>query len=356
MRCKEGHEWKPAAEVIRRGQWCRKCRVKEAGIRSRIDESVVRRLIEERGGTMLSIVHEGGKKCVQYRCQEGHINKGLYQNIKKGSWCDRCSAGLGERICRAFFEGVFDKQFNKARPAWLKSDKGRAMELDGYCIELDIAFEYNGIQHYALGTRYIKDERKLQKRKEKDALKIDLCRERGIRLFVIPEITDGSIIDKLKDVVREQSSILRVELPSDYDTRKIDLRKAYTSQERVILEELKSIGERTGFEILDDLYLGSSEKLRCRCHSCGCDFLIAPSKIKAGQGCSKCGRQRVAGILKFSLEDIQVLARAHNLTLLSPDYRNIHETLFWRCNVCGLEFWKKPAAFKYGGRCCPQCS
>jgi len=356
MRCKEGHEWHPRAEVIRRGHWCRKCRAKEAGIRSRIEESVVKQLVEERGGSVLSIVHEGGKKYVLYRCQEGHLNKGLYTNLKKGTWCDRCSSGLGERICRAFFEVVFGKEFNKARPAWLRSDKGRLMELDGYCHELDIAFEYNGIQHYALGTRYIRDERKLQKRKEKDARKVELCQERGIRLFVIPEITGGPIIDKLKDVVREQSSVFGIELPDDYFSRQIDLRAAYTSREREILDELKTIAKKSGFEILEDLYMGSSEKLRCRCYKQGHDFSIAPAKIKAGQGCKKCGRQKVAAVLKSSIEDILALARAFNLTLLSAEYQNMHEPLLWRCNVCGQEFRKKPAAFKYGGKACPACN
>ena len=51
----------------------------------------------------------------------------------------RCKTGIGisEKICRKYFEYLFNKPFNRIRPSWLSE-----LELDGYNEELNIAFEY----------------------------------------------------------------------------------------------------------------------------------------------------------------------------------------------------------------------
>ena len=41
---------------------------------------------------------------------------------------------------------MFGKKFIKCKPYWLDSGNNSLLELDGYCKELDLAFEYNGIQ------------------------------------------------------------------------------------------------------------------------------------------------------------------------------------------------------------------
>ena len=37
--------------------------------------------------------------------------------------------------------------FRKIRPDWIKNKEGNKLELDFYCEELKLAFEYQGIQH-----------------------------------------------------------------------------------------------------------------------------------------------------------------------------------------------------------------
>ena len=48
-------------------------------------------------------------------------------------------------MCAPSIDNVFIKQH---RPDWLKYITGCNLELDYYCKELKLAFEYNGIQHY----------------------------------------------------------------------------------------------------------------------------------------------------------------------------------------------------------------
>ena len=59
--------------------------------------------------------------------------------------CPKCASYRTENMCREIFERVFEHKFPKCRPNWLER-----LELDGYCEELRIAFEYNGQQHYEM--------------------------------------------------------------------------------------------------------------------------------------------------------------------------------------------------------------
>lgn len=72
---------------------------------------------------------------------------------------------FGEEISRGYFEYIFEgKKFIKSRPKWLKSPKNHSIELDGYCSELKLAFEYNGVQHYKFVPRFHKTmEQKMKK-------------------------------------------------------------------------------------------------------------------------------------------------------------------------------------------------
>jgi len=88
-----------------------------------------------------------------------------------------------ERICRKYFEEIFEQKFPKIRPKWLKSDK-YPLELDGYCENLKLAFEYQGIQHYESG-HFNDSKDDLNKRNKIDDLKIEICKNNNISLIQI---------------------------------------------------------------------------------------------------------------------------------------------------------------------------
>lgn len=56
------------------------------------------------------------------------------------------------------------------------------MELDGYCEQLNLAFEYDGEFHYK--DHFSGD--KLDKRQRYDKIKDELCIKNGVRLIRIP--------------------------------------------------------------------------------------------------------------------------------------------------------------------------
>lgn len=102
--------------------------------------------------------------------------------------CTNCSGRFQtEEHIRGILYDIHGKPFTKTRSLrWLNDDiTGNFLELDGYNEELKIAFEYQGEQHYKLTYYNQHDNVKLLDIKRKDALKIKLCHENGVKLIIV---------------------------------------------------------------------------------------------------------------------------------------------------------------------------
>lgn len=105
------------------------------------------------------------------------------------SGCPNCKDGKGERTVRKIFEDIFKKKFPKIKPDWLiNPSTNKRLELDGYCEELKIAFEYQGEQHYREVKGLKVDKFKLEKQQARDKIKKQLCQNKGIKLIEVPQI------------------------------------------------------------------------------------------------------------------------------------------------------------------------
>lgn len=92
-----------------------------------------------------------------------------------------------EHFARSVFEKLFDAPFPPARPKWLRGrNKKSLLELDGYNEQLQIAFEYQGPQHYMIIPPCVKTNDELAVLKRRDAKKRIMCYRRGVTLIVIP--------------------------------------------------------------------------------------------------------------------------------------------------------------------------
>lgn len=165
--CAKGHQWKAIPDHVRRGSWCPICAIKIRSDKTRSSIEEMQEIAESRGGKCLSKTYVNRNSKLLWQCAEGHQWEAQPNCIKSGQWCPQCSSGLGERICREFFEQLFGHQFPKIRPKWLINKRGNRMELDGYCESLGIAFEHQGEQHYSV-IHFIKSEERLQIRQEDD--------------------------------------------------------------------------------------------------------------------------------------------------------------------------------------------
>lgn len=113
-----------------------------------------------------------------------------------------------EEYCRQLFEKHTGRKFPSVRPDWLKQKRtGQNLELDGYCSELKLAFEYDGEQHYKYPNVFHKTKQEFNDQQDRDALKEALCAREGVSLLRIREDVkkdqiEGMIVKWLKEKMK----------------------------------------------------------------------------------------------------------------------------------------------------------
>jgi hypothetical protein len=86
---------------------------------------------------------------------------------------------VNEERCRSIFERLLNQKrdgerfkFKKVRPSWLLNhERGFCLELDGYCKQLKLAFEYDGIQHHEYPNPFHRSEREFLQQRKRDEMK-----------------------------------------------------------------------------------------------------------------------------------------------------------------------------------------
>ena len=101
-----------------------------------------------------------------------------------------------EQRTRTILETLFKRPFTSIRPSFLKYIHGKNLELDGYNPELNLAFEYQGIQHRQFTPLFHKTYTDFKKQVERDEWKANKCREKGIRVLYIPDTVHFDDLEK----------------------------------------------------------------------------------------------------------------------------------------------------------------
>lgn len=341
--CAKGHEWWATPSSIKyQGSWCLICANRSPGTIEEMQE-----LAESRGGKCLSKEYINADEDLIWQCYRGHEWLAAPSRIKhQGSWCPECSAGTGEKICRAFFEQLFDESFPKARPDWLRNARGNRMELDGYNEDLQLAFEHQGKQHFSLTYTFIDSDERLSQRITDDELKKKLCEERGIALLQVPEIPSLLPIRKVKQFIKDECLARGIKLPNNFDEKEVNFNETYNQG---YLEEIQKIAESHGGTVLSETFIHSKEKVHLRC-SKGHEWWTVASSIKAGRWCLIC-----SGSLKLTIEEMQKIAESHDGKCLSEKYTNLNTKLLWRC-AKGHEWWALPLSVRNHHTWCLICA
>ena len=187
-RCRQGHEWLASVNGVKHGgTWCPRCAVesRRLSLKDAQDTALAK------GGTVLSTEYFNCRTHLKWRCREGHQWLATLNTVKNsGTWCPECAAGVSEREVRTILEQkIFPgKSFRKSRPEFLSTGRGGGrLELDGYCKELSIAFEYQGEQHYDPDSYFHKGRGgSFQDLMARDKLKAYLCKVVGVHLLIVP--------------------------------------------------------------------------------------------------------------------------------------------------------------------------
>ncbi len=95
----------------------------------------------------------------------------------------------GETECRRVLVQIFKKPFDKARPDFLSNPVtggSHNLELDCFNRQLNLAVEYNGVQHYKYSPYFHRNKESFLNQKYRDDMKRRICNDRGITLIEVP--------------------------------------------------------------------------------------------------------------------------------------------------------------------------
>ena len=205
--------WKATPSNIKQGSWCWNCHLNT----KRLTIEYIQEIAISRNGMCLSEKYKNAHTDMIFSCNDCNLPwKATAANIIKGTWCPYCPCTKHETMCREILQEMFDKQFIKARYDWLKNPlSGRLLELDGYCAELGIAFEFNGSQHYEFHPKFHETENDLLVQKARDEYKILTCVKKGVKLIIINYDKENSYNKNyLKNQIIKQLSDLNI-LPEE---------------------------------------------------------------------------------------------------------------------------------------------
>ena len=341
--CLKGHSWEAKPNSIKNmGHWCPRC----AGLGQTIQD--MKEIARARAGNCLSKKYINAHEKLLWECGNNHRWSAKPSSIKSGTWCPECASGISERICKEYFQQVFEKPFPKRRPKWLINDRGNQMELDGYCKELRIAFEHQGSQHTTLDTHFITTEDELLLRKQDDKKKAQLCKQNSVRLIAIPQLFTDTKLDELLQFIYAECKTKRIRRPAGMLDKQIELTSAWMSKEsKLVIKEMNLLAKLKGGKCLSAAYLNYSSDLEWECSE-GHIWSAPASRIRKGHWCSHC-----AGNVKLTIEDMNEFATKRGGKCISKKYINIDTKLKWKCSEGHI--WETIPYLIKKGSWCPRC-
>lgn len=311
---------------------------------------------------------------------------------------------LGEEITRKMLEYMLEEKFIKIRPKWLKGVCDLPLELDGYCKKINVAFEYNGIQHYRFIKRFHKTMIGFNHRKKNDEMKKKLCEKNKVYLIIVPytikfkniqqfliqKLLESNIPILKKELINYKTLNLQLDNNIKYFEQCVEMAKRkngivlsdnyYKSSIHIYIQcekkhiwkirpsDLKSgswcptcsnISQRLGIdkikEKVDELggkclsfeYKSNKQKLHFQC-KCTYKFWMRANDVLSGHWCPKCGKS-----MKGSIEQMRLLAKKRNGECLSNAYINSVTKLKWKCEKGHI--WDAVPSSITVGRWCPSC-
>jgi hypothetical protein len=274
----------------------------------------------KKGFECLSSEYIGIEKKLLWRCKYKHEWSASPNDVfNSDSGCPECKRFKTEAKIKYVFESYFEgKKFSKKSK--IKTGYEFSLELDGFNPELNIAFEYNGIQHYEYSPFYHQNKlENFEKQKLRDAKKIEYCRNNNIHLIIIPY--------KVKSDVELADFILKA-LPENITKDKDKLFEILENYGRDS-DELAPIREKLtsiNMVLLSNTYSSVIAKNQLiKCLKCEVEYLSSDYLIKRMVKCRNCVDNKT-----FTIDDVKKIATDNNITLVSTDYIP-QKKVTWRC-------------------------
>nr|MBC8200362.1 hypothetical protein [Candidatus Desulfaltia bathyphila] len=288
---------------------------------------------------------------LKFQCVNGHIWEAKPNSIKNGTWCPECNTSVGENLVRLILEQIFRSSFPKSYPPWLKSDEGSQLELDGFCEDLEIAFEHQGVQHLFPKGMYSKS---FERRITLDEKKRELCNLYGVRLIEIEQAGEKKEFSEILSEIKQECSRIGISLPENLDLNGFDANAAYINDKSLELKKVQEIAMQKGGACLSEIYGGHYFKLEFQCKD-GHRWKTNPATIKGGGWCPTCARLNSKGRKpKYNLDDMIALAKNKGGKCITREFHSVSVKMEWECKNGHRWF-----AFPYSiikGTWCKRCA
>lgn len=130
-----------------------------------LNMDVVDARISHRPITVISKEYNSNNHRMKWKCDicSNEWDATFHHIHDSNSGCPNCASFKSERLCRKYFQTFLGYNFPKRRLECMEK-----LELDGYCEELKLAFEYQGLQHFKNIPYFHKNEDSLKKQQERD--------------------------------------------------------------------------------------------------------------------------------------------------------------------------------------------
>lgn len=319
------HVFKTSIRHIKKGGQCPVC----SGAVKTIQ--FARDVARQKGFELISTEYVSVKAKYLWKCQDGHEFEKTLADMRSRGRCSKCSFFITEEKCRFVLESATGYEFIKSRKIVAP------LELDGYCSELKLAFEYNGPQHYHDKTIGLTSE-PCSKIKHRDELKKKKCQNLGIRLIIVPYTE--------KDISRfiyEQLDRLEIEHSKELDWNNFKNYQAFR------LKNLLSKLDAAGITTTCRTYLGGEEPIQLYCTKCEHSWTNCAGVLLRGVGCPRCR------LGSMTLSEVKEFCGNKGLIFRDANYVNSSHKHNFECIKCKHQWATLMSTLKRGCGC-PKCA
>lgn len=191
-----GKEWSTApTTVVNDGTGCPACAKLKGGKTRTISLDEAYERLKNFKQEIEIINYMNMKSRADFKCKicGNTWNSYAYSVLIEGTGCPICKQSKGEKLVRLYCE---DKNIEFISQYIFPDCKNiNPLPFDFYLPEYNLCIEVNGDQHYR-SVDYFGGEEAFEKRKQRDNIKFDYCKENNINFLVLP-YSDESNIEKI---------------------------------------------------------------------------------------------------------------------------------------------------------------
>lgn len=349
--CNKGHTWKASYHGVRGGTWCNICSTKRAADMLRLSIDDCHKTAKKRNGFCLSESYKNSQTNLTWKCEEGHIWEATYANIRKGTWCKKCSqkqTSFKRRTSIDFFKNyaiskkgkcLSEEYVNQKTRLKFECDKGHVWETSGGSIKGGKTWCPICAGTFRITTKELIEEKLNELR--------NIAESKGGECLSTTYINSKKKLKfQCKNGHKWETSAYVIKNGAWCNACAV---KKVSDEQRDTIEDFIKIIEKKGGKCLSKTYLNATQsRIHVECEF-GHRWFARPQGIKKGTWCRKC-----YGTAKSTLKEIQELAIERGGKCLSGSYKNDATKMEWLCSENHI--WKATPNNIKRGKWCPTCT